>query len=187
VVVVLGILAALSTFGYRRYIARARASEAVAMLAELTTKEQTYFLEFAQYLPLDNKTSSPTVTTASGATAVEAANLFYPRDPSVSTYDSVRVAQALGTLPLSWQYTAIRPKDNVLFCTYFVGAGAAGSSPPVAGSMGATLLGTAAIAQPWFYALGACNLLRTASYPSGVTIFTLTYNSATLKTIYEGQ
>jgi prepilin-type N-terminal cleavage/methylation domain-containing protein len=187
VVVVLGILAGLASVGYRRYIARARTAEAVAMLAEMVSKEQVYYLEFAQYLPLDNKaTDPPTATTPSGV-ASEAATSFYPRDPSVSTFDSVRTAQALGVLPKSWQYVAIRPKDNVLYCTYFLGSGATGSSPPASGTLGATLLGTAAIGQPWFYALAACNLLKTASWPSGVTVFTLTYNAPTLKTIYEGQ
>jgi prepilin-type N-terminal cleavage/methylation domain-containing protein len=187
VVVVLGILATLATVGYRRYIAKARTAEAVAMLAELTAKEQTYYLEFAQYLPLDNKTTDPVTPTQASGAASEPADMFYPRNPSVSTFDSVRTAQTLGTLPKSWQYVAIRPKDNVLYCTYFVGSGAAGSSPPAAGTIGGNILGTSAITQPWFYALGACNLLKTASWPSGVTVFTLTYNSPTLKTIYEGQ
>ena len=35
VVVILGILAAIATVGYKRYVARARLSEANAMLAEL--------------------------------------------------------------------------------------------------------------------------------------------------------
>jgi hypothetical protein len=158
------------------------------MLAELTAKEQTYFLEFGQYLPLDNKTTTPvTPATASGSTASESADSFYPRNPGTSTFDSVREAQALGALPLSWQYVAIRPKDNVLYCTYFVGAGASGSIPPAAGSIGGTLLGSAAIGQSWFYALGACNLNKTSSWPSGVTTFAITYSSPSLRVLNEGQ
>jgi hypothetical protein len=90
-------------------------------------------------------------------------------------------------LPLSWTYAAIRPKDRVLYCTYFAGAGAAGSLPPAAGTIGAGLLGSAAIPQPWYYVLGACNLNKTSSYPGGVSVFSLTYNSPTLSQINEGQ
>jgi hypothetical protein len=75
----------------------------------------------------------------------------------------------------------------VLYCTYFSGAGATGSLPPASPAAGAGLLGTAAIPQPWFYVLGACNLHKTASYPSGVSIFAITYNSPTLVQLNEGQ
>jgi prepilin-type N-terminal cleavage/methylation domain-containing protein len=175
-VVILGILAALATVGYRRYVAKARSSEAVAMLAEISSKEQLYFLEFAQYLPLVNSTSI-TPPAASGSAVTETAAQFYPSDPSTSGFDSVRTATALGTLPLSWTYAAIRPKDRVLSCTYFAGAG----------TIGAGLLGSAAIPQPWYYVLGACNLNKTSSYPGGVSVFSLTYNSPTLSQINEGQ
>jgi prepilin-type N-terminal cleavage/methylation domain-containing protein len=185
-VVIIGILAALGMVGYRRYVAKARSAEAVAMLAELSSKEQMYFLEFAQYLPLVNS-ASITAPAASGAAVSETAAQFYPNDPSTTTFDSVRSATALGTLPLSWQYAAIRPRDRVLYCTYFAGAGAAGSLPPASPAVGAGLLGTAAIGQPWYYVLGACNLNRASSYPGGVSVFALTYNSPTLAQINEGQ
>jgi prepilin-type N-terminal cleavage/methylation domain-containing protein len=185
-VVVIGILAALGMVGYRRYVGRARSSEAVAMLAEISSKEQLYFLEFAQYLPLVNL-GTITAPAASGAAAAETADLFYPSNPSTASFDSVRTATTLGALPLSWQYAAIRPKDRVLYCTYFAGAGAAGSLPPASPAVGSGLLGTVAINQPWFYVLGACNLSKTASYPTGVSIFSLTYNSPTLSQLYEGQ
>ena len=57
VVVIIGILASMATIGYRKWISRARSSEAIAMLAEMNSKEQSYKLEFAAYLPLrtDNK------------------------------------------------------------------------------------------------------------------------------------
>jgi type IV pilus assembly protein PilE len=186
VVVILGILATLAMVGYRRYVGRARASEAVAMLAEISSKEQLYFLEFAQYLPLVNS-AAITPPAASGVAVTETAGQFYPSDPSVTTFDSVRTATQLGALPLSWTYAAIRPKDRVLYCTYFAGAGAAGSLPPVSPAVGAGLLGAAAIGQPWYYVLGACNLNSTASYPAGVSVFSLTYRSPTLATINEGQ
>ena len=52
VVVILGILAALASVGYKRYIGRARVTEAVTLLSEMVSKEQLYFLEFGSYLPL---------------------------------------------------------------------------------------------------------------------------------------
>jgi prepilin-type N-terminal cleavage/methylation domain-containing protein len=185
-VVIIAILAALGMVGYRRYIARARSSEAVAMLAEMSSKEQMYFLEFAQYLPLVSG-AAITPPAVSGAAVSETAAQFYPADPSVTTFDSVREATALGTLPLSWQYAAIRPRDRVLYCTYFAGAGAAGSLPPASPAVGAGMLGNAAIGQPWWYAVGACNLSRDASYPSGVSVFLLSYNSPTLLQLNDGQ
>jgi prepilin-type N-terminal cleavage/methylation domain-containing protein len=185
-VVIIGILAALGMVGYRRYVAKARSTEAVAMLAEMSSKEQMYFLEFAQYLPLVNS-GAITAPAASGAAVSETASQFYPSDPSVSSFDSVRTGTALGTLPLSWTYAAIRPKDRVLYCTYFAGAGAAGSLPPASPAAGAGLLGSVAIGQPWYYVLGACNLSKTSSYPAGVSIFALTYNSPTMTQLNEGK
>jgi prepilin-type N-terminal cleavage/methylation domain-containing protein len=185
-VVILGILAALGMVGYRRYVGRARSSEAVAMLAEISSKQQLYFLEFAQYLPLVNS-GSITPPATSGNPVSETSAQFYPVDPGSGSFDSVRTGTALGTLPLSWQYAAIRPKDRVLYCTYFSGAGATGSLPPAGATIGAGLLGSAAIPQPWFYALGACNLRSTATYPGGVSVFALTFNSPTLVQLNEGQ
>jgi len=185
-VVIIGILAALGMVGYRRYVARARTSEAVAVLAEMSSKQQLYFLEFAQYLPLVNS-GSITPPAASGAAVTETAADFFPSDPSSSSFDSVRTGTAIGVLPLSWRYAAIRPRDQALYCTYFSGAGATGSLPPAAPAAGAGLLGAAAIGQPWYYVLGACNLNSTASYPAGVSIFALTYNSPSLTQLNEGQ
>ena len=50
VVVIIGILAAIATVGYKRYVARARLSEAHAMLAELSSKEQLYFMDAGAYV-----------------------------------------------------------------------------------------------------------------------------------------
>ena len=76
VVVILGILAAIGTIGYRKWIGRARSGEAVAMLAEMSSKEQSYKLEFATYLPLraDNKPDLPSPDEADIA--------FYPLSAS---------------------------------------------------------------------------------------------------------
>ena len=52
VVAIIGILAALGSVGYRRWVGRARLAEAVAMLGEMSSKEQTYRMEIGTFLPL---------------------------------------------------------------------------------------------------------------------------------------
>jgi Tfp pilus assembly protein PilE len=185
VVVILGVLAGIARVGYHRYVGRARATEAVAMLAEMTAKEQVYFLEFAQYLPLVTG-AAVTAAAAAAGTTTENANQFFPRDPSLATFDSVSTAASVTALPLSWQLVAVRPKDTNLYCTYFASAGLAGSNP-AAGTMGAGLLGAVAIVPPWFYVVGSCNLHKDAapSFPTKVTSFVITYDSPTLKALNE--
>jgi type II secretory pathway pseudopilin PulG len=192
VVLILGILAALGAAGYRRYIGKARATEAVAMIAEMASKEQVYFLEFAQFLPLTNVLTDPPLAAAvTVASATELATQFWPSNPATSTFDSVRVGTIVPistSRPKSWQYLAINPKDSVLYCTYFASAGLSGSSP-VAGTIGAGsgFLGSAAISIPWFYVLGSCNLKSTSCFPNCVTTFVMTSNSPTLKTVHEDE
>jgi Tfp pilus assembly protein PilE len=189
-VVVLSILASLGMVGYRRYVAKARSSEAVAMLAEMASKEQVYFLEFAQYLPLVAGAAVTPVTVAGNA-STETANQFYPRDPSVAGFDSVRTAASTAALPLSWQYVAVRPRDNVLYCSYFAGAGLPNSKPPAdpVNTVGGAVLGTAAIAQNWYYAMGSCNLRGNGAqtYPAMVTNYIVSYNSPSMTVMDEGQ
>lgn len=188
VVVLLGILASIGTVGYRRYVGRARTSEAVAMLAEMVSKEQVYFLEFGSYLPLDNKAELPVnPAAASDATGGEAAALFYPRNPGDTTFESTRTAQTLGTLPLSWQYVGVRPTNRVLYCTYYAGAGNRGSIPAAANTLGIQVMGSVAITQPWFYALGSCNLNGESAYPAGMTTFALTSITPTLRILNDGE
>jgi prepilin-type N-terminal cleavage/methylation domain-containing protein len=192
VVVILGILASLGMVGYRRYVGRARATEAVAMLAEITAKEQVYFTEFGGFMTLTSSTSAVVALSSAGnAFAGETAGNFYPRDPTGAGFDSVRSAATATALPLSWQYVAVRPKDTVLYCSYMAGAGVPTSKPPsdTTGTVGANLMGTAAIAAPWFYALGACNLKGTGAqtYPAQVTVFAASYNSPSLTVINDGQ
>jgi prepilin-type N-terminal cleavage/methylation domain-containing protein len=189
VVVILGILASLGMVGYRRYLGRARSTEAVAMLAEITAKEQIYFTEFASYLPLVSGSGAVTPATPATQTASEGAGSFYPRDPTGSTFDSVRSAAVLGALPTNWTMLAVRPKDRVLYCSYFAGAGLPGSQSPAAGTVGGGLLGSGVIAAPWFYALGACNLHGSGAqtYPAQVTVFSVNYASPSLTVLNDGE
>ncbi len=161
VVVIIGILAAISVVSYRRYIAKARMSEATAMLAEFAAKEQLYFLDAGAFL---------------GA-ASEDVTLFFPSNPS-TYFDSARGAVTLGTLPVTWRTLGIKPRWPQLFCTYLTVAGAAAVAPT--GTIGATLWG-AAPNVPWFYSMAACNLGGEAGWPDNVTVLTLTHDSPAVR------
>jgi len=176
VVVIIGILAAISVVSYRRYVARARLSEATAMLAEFAAKEQLYFLDAGLFLEAH-------ATTSNSISTNEASSEFFPSDPSLF-FDSVRAPVALGALPGSWRILGIRPRWPQLYCTYMVNAGAAGGA--VAGSIGATLWASAPNV-PWFYAMAACNLGGEAGWPGQVTVLTLTHDSPAIRTKDETQ
>lgn len=184
VVVILSILAALAIVGFRRYIARARTTEAVAMLSEMSSKEQVYFLEFGNYLPLrkDGVTTLPS--------ADEAAAAFYPTAPDDAAFDSARTATSIANAaawPTAWRSVGLRPRDNHLYCTYLLNAGGAGQAVPGGATMGKELMGDVdANAPAWFYALAACNLSGTAAYPSDVQVMGVTSNSPALRTFNDG-
>jgi prepilin-type N-terminal cleavage/methylation domain-containing protein len=173
VVVIIGILAAISVVGYRKYIARARVSEATAMLAEFAAKEQLYFLDNGQYMEAHNGSSNyPSVN--------ETPSEFWPHDPTVS-WDSAREAfsvyDSTGKLPTSWSRLGVRPRWRQLFCTYLVNAGSPGSAPP--GTQGPTMWG-ATPNVPWFYALGACALNGSGH---SAAILSLTHDSPSIRTM----
>jgi len=184
VVVIIGILAAIAVVGYRKYVARARTSEATAMLAEFAAKEQLYFLDNGQYVEA-HKTSSDYPSLS------EDANQFWPSDPG-AYFDSARtpvsVHDGSGNMPASWRSLGIRPRWNALYCTYLVNAGAAGNSLP--GTIGPTLWASSP-AVPWFYAVAACNLGGIAGWPNTgtghnyVTVMVLTHDSPAIRTTDE--
>jgi Tfp pilus assembly protein PilE len=172
VVVVIGILAAISVVSYRKYLGRARLSEATAMLAEFAAKEQIYFLDVGQYAEAHR-------TTSLSQSANENASEFFPRDPGVSPWDSVRTPTVLGALPASWRFLGIRPRWPEVYCTYMVNAGAATVAP--VGVIGPRLW-TSTPNVPWFYAMAACNLSGQAGWPDYVTLLTLTHDSPAIRT-----
>ncbi len=184
VVVIIGILAAISAIGYRKYIARARLSEATAMLAELAAKEQLYFLDNGQYMEAHNDSVA-----ASYPSASEAAAEFWPQNPSLQ-FDSARTPTAVAPLPTSWRALGIRPRWQQLFCTYMVNAGAPGSSLPT-GNVAASIW-AASPNVPWFYAMAVCNLGGVAGWPNTdstrfVTVLVLTQDSPAIQTTDENQ
>jgi type II secretory pathway pseudopilin PulG len=169
VVVIIGILAAISVVSYRRYIARARLSEPTAMLAEFAAKEQLYYLDAGQYYEAHRDTGSP---------GTEDPAQFFPSSPT-AYFDSVRTPVVLGTVPNSWKVLGIRPRWQALYCTYLANAAPAGTTPQ--GSIGPTLW-TSTPNVPWFYVLGACNLSGAAGWPNEVTVLSLTHDSPAIRT-----
>src|SRR6185369_6319302 len=182
VVVILGILAAIGTIGYRKWIARARSGEAVAMLAEMSSKEQSYKLEFATYLPLraDNKADLPS--------ADEADSAFYPVAAASAAFDSARTPTSIADMtkwPQGWQAVGLRPRDTALYCTYLTNAGGVGSDTKNL-NYGSILIG-ANVGAPWFYSLAACNLDTKTGYPGEVSIFAISSQSPSLRVFNEGK
>ena len=187
VVVVIGILAAISAVGYQKYIGRARLSEATAMLAEFAAKEQLFFLENGQYLEAHSDGGGP--FTPVYVSTTEAAVDFWPQNPTNVGFDSARTPAAVAPMPASWRALGIRPRWNQLFCTYLVNVG-----PPTGaliGTVGASLWQSPPNI-PWFYALAVCNLGGQAGMPSAgptnpVTTLILTHDSPAIQTMDEHQ
>jgi prepilin-type N-terminal cleavage/methylation domain-containing protein len=197
VVVIIGILAAIAVVGYRKYIARARVSEANAMLAEFAAKEQLYFLDNGQYLEahaLFGEVPSggyPPNQTTPASTSEDVGDFWPVLDPN--DFDSARhpgtIYDGAGKIPTPWRVLGIRPRWNQLFCRYLVNAGAPGSALP--GTVGPTLW-PAPPNVPWFYALAVCNLGGVAQWPNSggsvyVTVLALTHDSPAIRTTDENQ
>jgi prepilin-type N-terminal cleavage/methylation domain-containing protein len=183
VVVIISILAAIATVGFRRYIARARLTETAAVLSEMVGKEQVYYLEFGRFLPLraDNNLAQPSPDEAGAA--------FYPVDASGAALESTRASTSITNpllWPASWRQVGLRPRDSYLYCTYLLNAGANGQAVP--GAIGKSLVGaTSANSPPWFYALAACNLVGPAGFPADDTVVGVSSSSPSAKTIVEGK
>ena len=182
VVAIIGIIAAIGSVGYRRWIGRARLTEAVTMLSEMNSKEQTYRMEFGTFLPLraDGNMALPSPDEPAGA--------FYPISPSAAAFESVRTSVSVANnalWPNSWRAVGVSPRDRSLYCTYLTNAGNAGQAVP-----GGAVFGTAlvtGVAAPWFYGLAACNLNGPAGYPNEVTVLGISSTSPTLRTFNEGK
>jgi prepilin-type N-terminal cleavage/methylation domain-containing protein len=184
VVVIIGILAAISVVGYRKYIARARLSEATAMLAEFSAKEQLFFMDNGQYLEAHSGDS-----TAVYVSTTEASSDFWPQDPN-NYFDSARTPATLGALPFSWRTLGIRPRWQQLYCTYLVNAGPpldpTASDAPLTFTIGGSLWPSQPRV-PWFYGIAACNLNGSAGWPNNVTRLVLTHDSPAMRTLDEIQ
>jgi prepilin-type N-terminal cleavage/methylation domain-containing protein len=187
VVVIIGILAAIATVGFRRYIARARLSEATAMLAEFSSKEQLYYLDNGQFIEAHSDAQPVRYPSQS-----EQSNEFWPSDPN-QYFDSSRTPVSTAPVPASWRRLGIRPRWSALYCTYIVNAGAPGGAPwgAILGVVGPQLWPSPPNV-PWFYAIAACNLHGNAGWPNTaanqfVTTLVLTHDSPAISTSDENQ
>lgn len=182
VVAIIAILAAIGSFGYRRWVARARLTEAVSMLAEMNSKEQSYRMEFGTFTPLraDGNTAQPSPD--------EPGTAFFPTNPNAASFDSVRTPASVsnsGTWPTSWRAAGVSPRDTVLYCTYLTNAGGAAQPVPAGATYGAALV--SGVAAPWFYGLAACNLNGPSGFPGNVTVLGISSTSPNLRTFNDGQ
>jgi prepilin-type N-terminal cleavage/methylation domain-containing protein len=184
VVVIIGILAAIATVGYKRYVGRARLAEANSMLAEFAAKEQLYFMEAGAYAPVRRD----------GFTSLdENKQAFLPiaADTSDPTFESVRTSHDVpNPYFTSWRTIGLRLGVKQLYCTYMVNAGGAADTLP-------TGIGSRCWAStppvPWFYAVAACNL-NTADdslgvptgLPANATFLVLTHDTPGVHIINDG-
>jgi len=182
VVVIIGILAAIATVGYKRYVARARLSEAQAMLAELSAKEQLFFMDAGAYVPAraDDNVTLPSPD--------ESASAFIPTNPTAAGFESVRTPHTVPVpYPAGWRRIGLRPRWKQLYCTYLVNAGSGAVGEHLPAPIGSTLW-AATPSAPWFYAMAACNLNTSDSgnFPDNATLLVLTHDSPALRTINDG-
>ena len=187
VVVIIGILAAIATVSYRRYIARARMAEPTAMLAEFAAKEQLYFLDIGEYAEAHSDVAGASKFPSDNENARE----FFPHDLGVSPWDSAREPISIaGGIPQSWRALGIRPRWTALYCSYLINAGAPPildqPAPPALPAPTGQSLWPAVPNVHWFYAIGACNFLGAAGWPNTageyhVTTLVLTHDSTALR------
>ena len=184
VVVILSILAALATVGFRRYIGRARMTEAVTVLSEMASKEQVYFLEFGSYLPL--RTDGTTMPSPD-----EVVSAFYPVSPSAATFESTRTSTSIANpagWPTAWRSVGLRPREPALYCTYLLNAGRGGGASPPGSTFAPSLLGAITATSPgWFYGLAACNLSGPAGYPAAVTVMGVSSTTSGMQSYNDGR
>jgi type IV pilus assembly protein PilE len=182
VVAIIGVLSAIATVGYRRYVGRARLTEATTMLAEMVSKEQVYFLEFGGYHPLrPDSTAVPSPNENVGG--------FWPVSPAATGFESARTATSIANpagWPASWRAVGLRPRMQSLYCTYMLNAGRSGDAAPSGSVYGPQVLGTTTAGPPWFYALAACNLTGASGWPTGVTVVGLSSNAIQVRTFNDG-
>ena len=105
VVVIIGILAAVAVPAYRHYVISSRSQEALTLLPQIHLKEESYFMEFQQYLQTPrNPEDSKYGMMCNGGQAIWNAKLtnwqnigFHPPNPGV--YFQYWVNAGIGTIP----------------------------------------------------------------------------------------
>jgi prepilin-type N-terminal cleavage/methylation domain-containing protein len=132
VVTLVAVLAAIALPSFASENRKAKGdSEVAAFFAELAVREEQYAVENGRYL---------STSTGEGVT--------FPATPSTT-------AQALGTLPTTWQTLRVRTPESSARCGYVV---VAGTRTDPAGTIASTTFAYAPPAKNWFYVLAHCDL-----------------------------
>ena len=170
VVAMIGVLAALSIAGYRKYIYGAGTSEATSMLGSIRTAQAAYKAEALSYLPV------------SGSAGADLSNL-YPR--SATALDDRKFGWGAGAddVAQNWRILNAQPDGAVRF-SYACIADLPGTAPPNASGFGepdpqwANAYGGGNAPEPWFVAIavgdrdddGNFAVLATSSFSSEVLV-----------------
>jgi type II secretory pathway pseudopilin PulG len=182
VLLILALCVAMAAVGFRRWVVRSRTNEAVAMLAEIASKQQAFKAGGGQFLPLRGD------ALAAGAAPDESPSAFYPLSAASPALSSARTPTRVDDAerwPTAWRALGLRPTGAYLYCTYLANAANDGQVPPQL-RFGSALLAGAAPG-PWFYALAACNLSGPGGYPDDVTIFGLSSQSGEIRTFNDSK
>ena len=127
VVVILGVLATLALFSFRKHVAAARTAEATQFLGAVRAAQESYFQSFGQYCGTPQPALQP------------AAMPFETRESWDPPADS------------PWRALGVQSSGKVWF-QYFLMAGTAAQGPPAT----APFLPSEVTGRPWFWA-AACS------------------------------
>ena len=126
VVAILGVLASVAIVSFRKYLLRAKVSEAYTMLGVIRERQETYRAEFNQFCDVSSSAHDGTVGSASG---------FWPTaSPGAAPTDWY------ASLPAEWTQLGVKPSGPVYFRYDTVGG-----NPGVAPSFFGSDLGYAAL------------------------------------------
>lgn len=161
VVAIVGVLAALATYGVRKYVLEAKKAEASSMLVQIRAAEEAYKDETFQYLGLTDGFSSwhPTATPDDGKRGWD----------SGTTDVGTRVFRPLGVLP-----------DGLVLYSYSVVAGNAGETPAAVTTASRTITFPTASA-PYYIAMAMGDLNG-----DGTFTYALTHSDSTEVFIDDG-
>lgn len=113
-IVIVGVLAALATYGVSRYVATSKAGEAIQMIGSIKAAEESYKDETFAYLDVSGSFGS---------------DAFYPHSGEQKPgQDRVVWGADKGTLDDKWAVLGVNPSGPVLFA-YACVAGQAGTKP----------------------------------------------------------
>lgn len=133
-VIIVGILAAVAVYIYKKQLQKSKASEVPGMFAEFRTKEEQYAAENGLYLSTGGSEND--------------------RWPAiVGNGDPTDIS---GGIPVEWQKLRIQPGKSSLYCAYVVVAGPGGDASNM-GTIGADLFGGQTPGKNWFYMVAECD------------------------------